>query len=278
MLDVLALPFFQRALLAGLLASVACGIVGTYVVAKRISSISGGLAHAAFGGVGVGYFLGIPPMWGATLFALLSGVGIGVTYRRFRSGMDTTIAMFWAVGMAVGILFVSLTPGYAPDLLSFLFGSILFVTSEYVRWVLILDLLILGVILLAYKELQAVTFDEEFAEIMGVPVEALLHVLLGLVSLTVVVLIRVVGVILVIALLTIPAATARHWTGTLWHMMLLATMIGAACTVAGLWASYWISDSFALGVPTGPLIILAGASAYGASLAARSLRDRLARG
>lgn len=277
MLDALALPFFQRALMAGLLASVACGVVGTYVVAKRISSISGGLAHAAFGGVGLAYFLGAPAMLGATIFALLSGVGIGVAYRRFRSGLDTTIAMFWAVGMAVGILFVSLTPGYAPDLLSFLFGSILFVTFEYVRWVLILDVLIVGVVLLAYKELQAVTFDEEFAEIMGVPVEVLLHLLLALVSLTVVVLIRVVGVILVIALLTIPAATARHWSGTLRRMMLLATGIGAACTLAGLWASYWISDAFALGMPTGPLIILAGALVYGGSLAAVSLRDRLAR-
>lgn len=274
MLEALALPFFRRALLAGLLASVACGIVGSYVVAKRISSISGGLAHAAFGGVGVGYFLGIPAMLGATIFALLSGIGIGVAYHRFRSGLDTTIAMFWAVGMAVGILFVSLTPGYAPDLLSFLFGSILFVSPEYVRWVLLLDGLILAAVLLAYKELEAVTFDEEFAEIMGVPVEILLQLLLALVSLTVVVLIRVVGVILVIALLTIPAATARHWSGSLSRMMVLATGIGAACTVAGLWASYWISQAFATGVPTGPLIILAGALVYAGSLASRAVLER----
>lgn len=274
MLEALALPFFRRALLAGLLASVACGIVGSYVVAKRISSISGGLAHAAFGGVGVGYFLGIPAMLGATIFALLSGIGIGVAYHRFRSGLDTTIAMFWAVGMAVGILFVSLTPGYAPDLLSFLFGSILFVSPEYVRWVLLLDGLILAAVLLAYKELEAVTFDEEFAEIMGVPVEILLQLLLALVSLTVVVLIRVVGVILVIALLTIPAATARHWSGSLSRMMVLATGIGAACTVTGLWASYWISQAFATGVPTGPLIILAGALVYAGSLASRAVLER----
>lgn len=276
MLEALTLPFFQRALLAGLLASVAGGVIGSYVVAKRISSISGGLAHAAFGGVGIGYFLGVPAMLGAIVFALLSGIGVGVAYRRFRSALDTTIAMVWAVGMALGILFVSLTPGYAPDLLSFLFGSILFVTPEYVQGVLLLDVLILTSVVVAFKELQAVTFDEEFAEIMGLPVEPLLQLLLGLVSLTVVVLIRVVGVILVIALLTIPAATAQHWAATLRRMMVLATGIAAVCTMAGLWGSYWISETFAVGVPTGPLIVLAAAAVYGSSLAARTLGERFA--
>ena len=267
MLEALQSPFFQRALLAGLLASVACGIVGTYVVVKRMASISGGLSHAAFGGVGLGYFLGINPMVGATVFALASGFGLGLAYRRMRSGLDTLIAMVWAVGMAMGILFVSLTPGYAPDLMSYLFGSILFVPVGYIWWVVFLDLIIILAVLLLHKNLQAVAFDQEFAEVMGVPVDAVLLVLLGLASLAVVTLIRVVGVILVIALLTIPAATAQQWAVSLRRMMIEAVLIGAFCTSSGLFLSYGLSDAYEINVPTGPLIILIAVAVYGASSA-----------
>jgi zinc transport system permease protein len=274
MLDALALPFFQRALLAGLLASIACGIVGTFVVVKRMASISGGLSHAAFGGVGLGYLLGFDPMLGAAGFALASGAGMGVAYRRYRSSLDTLIAIAWSVGMALGILFVSLTPGYAPDLMSYLFGSILFVPMTFVWIAAGLDLLIVVAVFALFKEFRAVAFDEDFAQVMGVPVGPVLHLLLALISLAIVALIRVVGVILVIALLTIPAAMARQWASGLQRMMVLAVAIGAFCTTSGLFLAYALSERFDLQIPTGPLIILIAVALYAASSLLHAARER----
>jgi zinc transport system permease protein len=268
-IEALALPFFQRVLVAGLLASVACGVIGTYVVAKRISSISGGLSHAAFGGVGLGYLLGFDPMLGATGFGLAAGLLVGVVYRRWRSGLDTLISMVWSVGMALGILFVALAPGYAPDLTSYLFGSLVFVPWGYVQLVAVLDVVILATVVLFFKEFQAVSFDEEFAEIAGVAVEPLFLLLMALSSLAVVTLIRVAGVILAIALLTIPAAIGQHWASGLRRMMTIATAVSAGCTVAGLFLSYWLADRFAVSAPPGPLIILLAAILYGISGAVR---------
>jgi len=273
--EALSYPFFQRALAAGLLAAVACGIVGTFVVVRRIASISGGLSHAAFGGVGLGYLLGFEPTLGALGFGVLSALGIGVAELRLRQGLDTLIAMVWAVGMALGILFVSLAPGQAPDLLGYLFGNILLVSPGYVGLVALLDLLIVGTVLLLFRRLRAVAFDEEFAWVVGVPVEALFLLLLTLVALTVVVLIRVVGVILVIALLTIPAAVARHWTDRLSRMMALAVLTGAASIAAGLFLTFGLSSEFGIDIPTGPSIILLAAAVYGVSAVARSLTGRL---
>jgi zinc transport system permease protein len=274
MLEALELPFFQRVLVAGLLASVACGLLGTYVVSKGMASIAGGLSHAAFGGVGLGYLLGFSPMVGAAGFGVLAGLAVGLAYRRLHSGLDTLIAMVWAAGMALGIVFVALAPGYAPDLMSYLFGSLLFVSWDYVALVAALDVVIGLAVLVLYKEFQAVAFDEEFAEVSGVPVERLLLVLMGLIALAVVTLIRVVGVILVIALLTAPAAVARHWSQTLGRMMAVAAGVAATCTTAGLFLSYGLSDAFALSVPPGPLIILLAVAGYGVSDALRGVRRR----
>ena len=273
--EALSYPFFQRALAAGLLAAVACGIVGTLVVVRRIASISGGLSHSAFGGVGLGYLLGFEPMLGALGFGVLSALGIGVAELKLRQGMDTLIAMVWAVGMALGILFVSLAPGQAPDLLGYLFGNILLVSPGYVALVAVLDLVIVGVVLLLFRRLRAVAFDEEFAWVIGVPVGALFLLLLTLVALTVVVLIRVVGVILVIALLTIPAAVARHWTDRLSRMMVFAVLTGAVSIAAGLFLTFGLSSEFGVDLPTGPSIILLAATVYAVSAGARSLTGRL---
>ena len=269
MLEALSFPFFQRVLVAGLLASIACGILGTYVVAKRITSLSGGLAHAAFGGVGLGYLAGFNPMLGAAGFGVVAGVVLGLAQQKLRAGLETLISMVWAVGMALGIVFVALAPGYAPDLMSYLFGNLLFVSWDYVALVAGLDLVIVGVMLLFFKEFQAVSFDEEFAQVAGVPVRGVFVALLTLASLAIVTLIRVVGVILVIALLTIPAAIARHWADSLKGMMAIAVAVSASCTTVGLFVSYGLSESFALSVPPGPLIILVAALLYGLSAAAR---------
>jgi zinc transport system permease protein len=271
-LEPLQYPFFQRALIAGLLAAVACGIVGTYVVVRNISSIAGGLSHAAFGGVGLGYWLGFSPMLGGALFAVTAGLGVGVAFRRLGSGLDTLIAMMWSVGMALGILFVSLREGYAPDLLSFLFGNILFVPSSFIVFVAILDLVILVLVGLLFDELRAVCFDEEFARLRGVPVELVFLLLMALISVTVVILIRIVGVILVIALLTMPTATARQWSNSLSRMMLLSTALGAICTVLGLFLSWWAGQAGDLGLPPGPTIILLAAVMYGASSLLRRVK------
>jgi zinc transport system permease protein len=272
--EALSQPFFQRVLIAGLLASVAAGVVGTWVVVKRISSISGGLAHAAFGGVGLGHLLGFDPILGATGFGLVSGLGIGVAHRKLRAGLDTTISIVWSLGMALGIVFVSLTPGYAPDLTSYLFGSILFASWGYVALVLALDLVIVAAAVLFYDGFRAVAFDEEFADVVGVRVDVLWLLLLALVALAVVTLIRVVGVILCIALITLPAATAWHWARGVGGMMLLATGLAATSVVTGLFLAYGLSMGFDLSVPSGPLIIVMAAALYGLSYGLRWLRER----
>jgi zinc transport system permease protein len=271
--EALSQPFFLRVVLAGLLASVACGVIGSYVVAKRITSLSGGLAHASFGGVGLGYLAGFPPLLGAAGFGVLAGFAVGLAHRRLHTHLDTLISTVWAVGMALGIVFVSLAPGYAPDLMSYLFGSLLFVSWDYVWLVAALDAAILGTVWWLFADFQAVAFDEEFAEVVGTPVDRLLLLLLGLVSLAIVTLIRVVGVILVIALLTLPAATARHWVDHLGGMMALAAALCATCTTAGLLLSYALAQALGVGLPPGPLVILVAASLYGLSaLARRGLR------
>ncbi len=272
MIEAFSTPFFQRVLIAALLASVACGVIGSYVVAKRISSLCGGLAHSAFGGVGLGYLLGFSPMLGAAGAGLLASVIIGTAYRRLGSSLDTVIALVWSVGMALGVLFVALAPGYTPDLSSYLFGSLLLVPWEYVALVGALDVLVVGVAWLLHKELQAVAFDEEFAEVSGLPVEPLFLLLLALSALSIVTLIRVVGIILAIALLTVPAAIASHWRTTLGSIMVLAIAICAVSLVAGLLLSWQLSLDAGLSLPPGPLAIVCLAGAYGASSWARRLR------
>ncbi len=273
-LDMIALPFMQRVLLAGLLASVAAGVVGTFVVVKRMSSISGGIAHAAFGGVGLGFLLGFSPFLGAALFGVLSGVGVGLAHRRFGSALDTAISIFWSVGMALGVLFIALTPGYAPDLTSYLFGSILFVSWDYVVLVALLDGLIIAICWRLYVAFQAIAFDEEFAAVVGLPVERLLLALLALIAISVVTLMQVVGIILAIALLTIPAETVRPWSRSLGHMMIGAATVAAVATTGGIVASFLLAERFTVSVPSGPLVILLSVSFYGLSRAMPQRRRR----
>lgn len=269
MSDVLAYEFMQNALLAGLLASLACGVIGSYVVVKRIVFISGGIAHTAYGGVGLGYLLGISPLWGATGFSLLAAFSIGLVSRRLGQSSDTIIGVIWAVGMALGILFVNLAPGAAPNLMTYLFGSILTVSRADVFLMLALVLAIFLTVGLFYKEFLAVTFDEEFSTVLGVRVEAIYLLLLGLVALTVVILIRVVGIILVIALLTLPPATARLFVRRLAPMMSLATVVGILCTISGLFLSYRLNEFTGKPFPSGPVIILVTATVYLLALVAR---------
>ncbi|HNQ32479.1 MAG: high-affinity zinc transporter membrane component [Euryarchaeota archaeon ADurb.Bin009] len=267
MLDVLGFEFFRNALIAGVLASIACGIIGTYVVVRRMVSVSGGISHAAFGGIGLGYFLGIDPLLGAAGFTVAAALGVGTLQLRARQQMDTLIGAVWAAGMAIGILFVYLTPGFAPDLFSYLFGNILLVPRGDILLMGILTAVIVAVVAVLYRELQAVTFDPDYAAVMNLPVERLSLLLLVLIALTVVMLIRVVGIILVIALLTLPAAISRLYTARVWTMMLLAVVLGIIFTVAGIALSYVID------VPSGATIVLVSTLAYAGALGAERLRE-----
>ncbi len=269
MLEVLQYEFMRNALIAGLLAAVACGIIGVYVVVKRVVFISGGIAHASFGGIGLGYLLGINPVLGAMFFAIASALGMGLVTKRTRLPEDTAIGILWAMGMALGIIFISLTPGYTPDLFSYLFGNILTVPAFDLMLMLILDVVIIAVVLLLYKEFLLLSFDEEFSTIAGVPTQRLYLLLLCLIALTVVVLIRVVGIILVIALLTIPAALARQFTHSIKKMMLLAILAGAVFTFSGLWLSYLLD------LASGATIILVSGSALFISFGVSKLRNKI---
>jgi len=238
MMEILQYEFIRNSILAIILASIACGIVGVYVVIKRIVFISGGIAHASFGGIGLGYFLGINPTWGIIPFGIISALVMGLVSRRTRIPEDTAIGILWALGVSLGIIFIGLSPGYAPNLFSYLFGSILTVTPADLMVMLILDLVIIKVVFLFYKEFLALSFDDEFATVVGVPTEELYLLLLCLIALTVVVLMRVVGIILVIALLTIPAAISKQFTANLKKMMFISVLLSAIFGMLGLVLSY----------------------------------------
>lgn len=267
-LEALQFVFMRNALLTGLLVSVACGVIGTFVVVKRIVFVSGGIAHAAYGGIGLGYFLGVDPVLGAVVFSLAAGLGMGAVQRRTGERADTLIGVMWAIGMATGIILVDLSPGYKADLLSYLFGSILAVPTSDLMVMVVLDVLIVGAVLVFYKELLAISFDEVFATVENVPVGAMYLVLMGLVALTVVMLMRVVGLILVIAMLTIPAAIAGRLVKGMKHMMILASGLGMFFMTAGLWLSYFLN------LTSGATIILLAGLGYLVSLGLQWLGTR----
>jgi zinc transport system permease protein len=265
--------FLQNALIGGLLASIGCGVMGTFVVVKRIGYLAGGIAHSVLGGMGIAYFLGNSPIAGALLAAVIAALIIGWVKLHWHQQEDTVIGALWSVGMAIGILFISRTPGYNVDLMSYLFGNILLIPAQQLYLLAAMDGLIIALVSLFYKQLLAVAFDEEFAYLRGVPVEAVYLLLLCLVALTVVILIQVVGLILVIALLTLPAAITAQYVRSLAVMMLLATALAMVFTVGGL------AMSFDLDLPSGATITLfAGVVYLGATLMAGYLnRWRIAR-
>ena len=249
----------QRALIAAVLVSVACGVVGSYVVIKRIVSLSGAISHAAFGGVGIGYFLGVNPVLAAIPFSIISAIAIGGVKQISNISEDTSIGILWSVGMAIGVIFINLTPGYAPDLFSYLFGSILTVNNTDLYIMLILDIVIIATVYLFRREFLAVSFDEEFSKVVGLPALLVYMLLLALVALSVVVLIKVVGVILLIALFTIPAAISKQYTYNLRNLMILATILGIVLTTVGLILSYIFN------LASGATIVMVLATAFAIS-------------
>jgi len=261
----------QHALLGGILSSVACGIMGTYVVVRRITYIAGGIAHCVLGGMGAALYLQkvhgwtfFHPLHGAVAAALIAALIIGWVSIRARQREDTVIGALWAVGMATGVLFITRTPGYNQDLMSYLFGNILMVTQQDLWIVGGLDVLVVVMGVLFYNQFLAVCFDEEFARLRGLNVEAYYLLLLCLTALTVVLLISIVGIVLVIALLTLPVAIAGHFSKRLWQMMLVSAGLSIVFTTAGLAISY--GPDLPAGATT---IVLAGAAYLAVATAKR---------
>lgn len=256
MFDLLHYEFMRHALLAGLLASVACGVIGTLVVVNRIVFLAGAVAHAAYGGVGLAYFLGWPVLPCTVGFTLAASGVMARATAEGTEGADTLIGALWACGMATGIILLDLTPGYAADLMSFLFGSIL-AAPESDLWLMAgLDAAILGLTLHFWKDLMAVSFDREFAAARGVPVQAMHALLLLMVGAAVVMVIRVVGLILVIALLTIPTSMAQAGARSVGGMMWRSALLSAVFCLAGLGLAY------ALDLTSGACIVAVAALAY----------------
>lgn len=238
MIEALQFEFMRNALFAGLLASVICGVIGSLIVVNRLVFLSGGVAHSAYGGIGLAFFLGWPYMLGATLFAFLSAMIMAAVSLQSKERADTIIGVMWAGGMAIGILLLDLTPGYNVDLMSYLFGSIMSVPTGELVSMGVLSLVILCLIFFYYGDLLAMSYDEEFAQVKGIPVRALYFMLIGIVAVTVVIVVQVVGLILVIALLTIPPYIAEKYTRSLAQMMLASCVLGMIFILVGLWGSY----------------------------------------
>jgi zinc transport system permease protein len=262
----LAYEFVRNALYAGLLASVLCGVVGTFVVVKRLVFLGGGISHAAFGGLGICYYYGLEPRLGAAAVAMLSALVLGGRREGRTRSADAAIGVLWAVGMALGIVFLHRTPGYAPSLMTYLFGNILTVRRSDVLLTLGLVTAVVALLALFFKELVAVAFDEEFAAVQGVAVGAVRVLLLVVTALSVVFLIQLVGIILVMALLTIPPIVSLMLVRSFGAVMLLSTLLGALMTVGGLALSYLLD------VPSGPAIVLLGAAILGVVALGRRLR------
>ena len=274
-IEAFGYDFMRHAVVAGILASVLCGVIGTFVVVKRLVFISGGLSHAAFGGLGLFYYLGLNPIFGGILVAVLAsaGLGLGATRQGRPAGAtaDAMIGVLWAVGMAIGILFIYQTPGYAPNLMTYLFGNILTVSWTDIELLCALDLVVLLIIGVSYKEFVAIAFDESFARVQGIPVRLLFTLFLVLVGLTVVMLIQVVGIILVIALLTIPPLIGLGLVRDFLPVMLVSVLVGVAMSLGGLALSFYYD------VPSGPTIILLGALLLGLVRGGRRLLERCTR-
>ena len=228
----------QNALIAGLLASVICGVMGTMVVVNRIVFLSGGIAHAAFGGIGLAFFFGWPYLVGTIGFSVIAALVMAIVTLKAKHRADTIIGVIWAIGMAIGILLLDLTPGYNVDLMSYLFGSILTVPDSDIWMMVAVAAVIFGVVTYFYNDYLALSYDEEFAQIRGVRVNTLYVLMIVMLALGVVMIIQVVGLILVIALMTIPPYIAEKYSKSLVSMMVLSSVLSALFTVIGLWLSY----------------------------------------
>lgn len=263
MFDFLSNPFIQMAFWASLLSSIASGVIGSFVVIKRISFIAGSIAHSILGGMGFCLWLqrvhgwsACDPLYGAFLSAIGSAMLLGYVHLNYREREDAIIAALWSTGMSIGMIFLALTPGNNVELINYLLGNILFIQPADLLRLGLLNALILGVVAFYYRKFLALCFDDEQALLQGVPVKKLYLLLLALTALSIVLLMQIIGIILVIALLTIPATLAGLFTHRLWVMMISATLF---CALLG---GFGLSASLLLNWPPGATIALLAALSY----------------
>ena len=253
---LLKYSFLQNAVVCAIFASVLCGIIGVIISEKKLLMMAGGIAHTAYGGVGLGYLLGFEPILGAGAFALISSVIIGKIHRKDNKNSDIVIGLLWSLGMSLGVLFTEFMPGYPPDMNSYLFGNILSVTKSDLYAIISLSLPVAFIIILFFNDWKAFLFDERFSEIRGIKTAFLEYLLMALIALSVVALIRVAGIILIIALLSAPAACASFFTKTLKSRIILAILFSAIFCLVGITVSYY------LGFSSGTVIVFTAALSY----------------
>ncbi|MBD8389889.1 metal ABC transporter permease [Dysgonomonas sp. BGC7] len=247
--DLISYPFFQNALLGSLFASIACGIIGSYIVIRRLVFISGGITHASLGGIGMGFYFGWNPILSAMIFSILSAFGIEWLSSRQGVREDSAIGSFWSLGMAIGIIFIYLKPGFAPNLSDYLFGNILTITRLDITYLAILSLVLILVFTLFGKQILFAAFDPDFAKTRGLPVNLIKYTMMMGIAITIVLSIRLVGIVLLMSILTVPQMTANLFTSNFVKMILLSILIGFLACIAGLFLSA------VLDVPSGVFII-----------------------
>ncbi|MDA3890907.1 MAG: metal ABC transporter permease [Salinivirgaceae bacterium] len=241
--------FINHAVLAAFFSSIICGILGTYIVSKRMVFISGGITHASFGGIGMAFYLGLSPFFGATIFALISAIGIEWFSKKGNIRSDSSIGILWSLGMAIGIIFVYITPGFTPNLMSYLFGSILTVSSIELYAMLGLAIVIILFFTFFFKPILYFAFDENFAKSQKAPVALINYLVILLIALGIVINIKVAGIILVMSMLTLPQNTANLFSNNFKHIIFYSILISFVGTMTGLAGSFW------LGIPSGASII-----------------------
>ena len=248
-LELFNYTFFQHALLGSLFASIACGIIGTYIVTRRLVFISGGITHASFGGIGIGLYTGISPILAAAIFSVLSAFGVEWLSKRKDMREDSAIAVFWTFGMAIGIIFSFLAPGFTPDLSAFLFGNILTITLTDIWMLVILSIILIGFFYLFLTPVIYIAFDREYARSQRIPVRLFEYILMMFIALTIVACLRMIGIVLVISLLTLPQMTANLFTHSFKKIIFMSIGIGFISCSGGLLLSYQLQ------VPSGAAII-----------------------
>ncbi len=261
MIEALEFEFMRNALLAGLFASLICGIIGTFIVVNRLVFLTGGIAHATYGGIGIALFFGIPYILGTLGFALIAAMIMTAVLLKAKSRADTFIGVIWAVGMATGIILLDLTSGYNVNIMSYLFGSILAVSTSDIWWMAGLSIITITAAIFFYRDLLAISYDDEFARLRGVPVNLIYFLFIGLIAVSIVMIVRVVGLILVIALFTIPPYIAEKYSGSLSMMMVMATLLAVLFNISGLWLAYTYN------LTSGATIILVAATGFFISMA-----------
>lgn len=253
---ILNYRFMQNALYAALLASIVTGIIGTVAIEKKLISMSGGIAHASFGGIGLGYLLGFEPIWGGLLFAVASSGMISKLPKNSRLKADTMVGILWSFGMALGILFITLAPGYMPDMTSYLFGDILSVSSGFILYILIFTVVVVALFVMLYHPLILYLFDEEYARARGINVRLMEWVVYLMIPIGIIVLVKVVGIILTIALMTIPVSIAKLYFNSVGKMVGFSMLFSFIFCVAGLTLAYYLN------IPSGVCIVIVSTAVY----------------